>query len=220
MKRNIVKSTLALVASAALACGTAYPQVAVETTTTTAEGTVTEFMPGSAIVLRGEAGPGRYVITEKTTFVDETGAVVEAKMISPGVPVKVTYVREGDRMVVSKVIVTKKGRITTEERTTTTPTAHASGTIVSFAPGTERFFVRTETAPAPIGYTFTERTVFVDSAGRTLTRTQIRPGTPVQVVTEPGPVEGALVATRVIVSEPAPGAVILHDHDDDEDDDN
>lgn len=215
-KRSIWRSTLALAASAALVCGTAYPQ-AVETTF--AEGTVTEFMPGSAIVLRSDAGPGRYVITEKTTFVDETGAVVEATTISPGVPVKVTYVREGDRMVVSKVVVTKKGRITTEERTTTTPTAHASGTIVSFAPGTERFFVRTETAPAPIGYTFTERTVFVDSAGRTLTRTQIRPGAPVQIITEPGP-DDALIASRVVVMEaPAPGGVIIHDHDHDDDDD-
>jgi len=89
---------------------TLFAQNAVEstTTTTTSAGTVSEFSP-ETIVVKTEASPDpvRYVYTKSTTYVDETGAPVSLTLVKSGLPVTVYYVRDGDRMVASKVIVRK-----------------------------------------------------------------------------------------------------------------
>jgi hypothetical protein len=100
----------------------------VEVTTTTAGGTITQFTPGNEITVRTErsSAPVRYVLGDSVTYVDEAGAPVAAEIIKTGVPVTVQYVKDGDRMVVKRVVV-KKTTTTTpspviEERTTTTTT--------------------------------------------------------------------------------------------------
>ena len=83
---------------------------ATETTTTTTEstGTVTEFTPGHALILKTEADqPVRYKFGKTVTYVTSDGKVIEASQIKKDSKVRVHYLKEGDDMVVDKVIVTR-----------------------------------------------------------------------------------------------------------------
>ena len=82
---------------------------ATETTTTTTEsfGTVTDFTPGQMMVLKPEAGePMRYRFGKKVTYVTADGRVIEASKIRKDSKVRVHYIKQGDDMLVDKVIVT------------------------------------------------------------------------------------------------------------------
>jgi uncharacterized protein (DUF2252 family) len=71
------------------------------------------------------AEPVKYYYNPKeTVVVDSTGATVDWKYLRADMPVKYTYVKEGDRMVVSKIIVQKPVAEITKETTTTTTTTH------------------------------------------------------------------------------------------------
>src|SRR5947208_7656436 len=105
MKKLILSMALAVAAPFAWA------QVSETTTTTTTEGsgTLTEFSPGSTIVLKESAGPKHYRFGKHVTYVTRSGkeldeATVKTK-IRVGVPVRVHYVGEGDNMLVDRVIV-------------------------------------------------------------------------------------------------------------------
>jgi hypothetical protein len=78
------------------------------TTTTDATGTITEYTPGSAIVLRESNGPVRYRVGKTVTYVTRSGRVLDpatAKTrVKVGVPVRVHYTGTGDNMVVDRVI--------------------------------------------------------------------------------------------------------------------
>ena len=100
--------------SIALACVApfAWGQVSQETTTTTTttegNGTITEYTPGSAIILKETSGPVRYRFGKTVTYVTRSGrtldeATVKTK-IKVGVPVRVHYVGTGDSMMVDRVI--------------------------------------------------------------------------------------------------------------------
>ena len=81
-----------------------------ETTTTTTEstGTVTEYTPGEMIVLKTAAvEPVRYKFSKQVTYVTSDGRVIEASKIRKDSKVQVHYIKEGDDMLVDKVIVTK-----------------------------------------------------------------------------------------------------------------
>ena len=83
---------------------------ATETTTTTTEstGTVTEFTPGQALILKTEAAqPIRYKFGKTVTYVTSDGRVIEASKIRKDSKVRVHYIKDGDDMVVDKVIVTR-----------------------------------------------------------------------------------------------------------------
>ena len=83
---------------------------ATETTTTTTEstGTVTDFTPGQMMVLKTEAAePMRYKFGKRVTYVTSDGRVIEASKIRKDSKVRVHYNKDGDNMVVDKVIVTK-----------------------------------------------------------------------------------------------------------------
>jgi hypothetical protein len=83
---------------------------ATETTTTTTEstGTVTEFTPGRALFLKTEADqPVRYKFGKTVTYMTSDGKVIEASQIRKDSKVRVHYLKEGDDMVVDKVIVTR-----------------------------------------------------------------------------------------------------------------
>jgi len=102
----------------------------VQTTSTTSAGTITEFSPDS-IVIRSETSPEpiHYVYRKTTTYVDETGNPVSMEVVKSGLPVTVQYIREGDQLIASKVIVRQAvtrvvpaAPVIEEKKTTTTTT--------------------------------------------------------------------------------------------------
>ncbi len=82
------------------------------TTTTTTEnaGIVTEYTPGQALILKTEATePVHYTFGKTVTYVTSDGRVIKASAIRKDSKVRVHYLREGDGMVVDRVIVTEAG---------------------------------------------------------------------------------------------------------------
>ena len=80
-----------------------------ETTTTTTEtvGTVTDFNPGAQLVLSTSAGqPVTYKFSKTVTYMTPDGKVIEASKIKKNSKVRVHYIKEGNDMLVDKVIVT------------------------------------------------------------------------------------------------------------------
>ena len=77
------------------------------TTTTDATGTITQYAPGGAIVLRESNGPVRYRFGKTVTYVTRSGRVLDAatvkQKIRVGVPVRVHYTGTGPNMVVDRV---------------------------------------------------------------------------------------------------------------------
>ena len=127
---NRILTGAALLGLMLLTANVTLAQVAVKetTTTTTTAGTISEFGP-ETIIIRSETAPEpiRYSYTKTTTYVDETGAPVSIETVKSGLPVTVYYVKVGDKMVASKVIVRKAvvktaPAATIEEKKTTTTT--------------------------------------------------------------------------------------------------
>ena len=85
------------------------PNGVTETNTTTTEsfGTVTEFTPGDSLTLKTEATePVHYKFGKTVEYVNVHGKVIEASKIRKDSKVRVHYVKQGDDMVVDKVILT------------------------------------------------------------------------------------------------------------------
>jgi hypothetical protein len=96
-----------------------------ESSTTSAAGTITTYTPGSDyLMLRaGTTGtPVRYYYTKETAVLDPEGHTVTWSAVRPDVPATVYYVREGDRMIVRKVVLSKPTVVEKETTTTTTTT--------------------------------------------------------------------------------------------------
>src|SRR5437016_1393403 len=93
-----------------LAAPFAWAQVLQTTTTTTTEGngTITEYTPGSSIVLKETAGPRHYRFGKRVVYVTRTGKELDEDTVRTrvrvGVPVHVHYVGEGDDMMVDRVM--------------------------------------------------------------------------------------------------------------------
>lgn len=78
---------------------------------------------------------------------------------------------------------------------TTTTTTNTAGTISEFGP--DVLVVTTETAPEPIRYAYTTKTVYVDETGAPVTLTTVKSGLPVTVYyTKVG---DKMVASKVVV---------------------
>jgi len=142
MKRNRLITLLAAGAVSAIALTTAFAQTSSTTTTTTnpavttssstttststldGTGTITTYTPGSDYIsfrTTTSAEPVRYYYSPKeTVLVDSEGATVDWKYLRSDMPVKYTYVKEGDRMIVRKITLEKP--VTYYEKTTTTTT--------------------------------------------------------------------------------------------------
>ena len=89
-------------------------------TTTTYSGTVSEVSPSSStIVLKSESSPQtvEYVYNDKTVWLDSAGNQVTVEKVRHQ-PVTIYYQRDGDQMVVTKVV-TQKPRVIEKETTTT-----------------------------------------------------------------------------------------------------
>jgi hypothetical protein len=111
MKGEIMKKMLLSIALAVVA-PFAWGQVSETTTTTTTtegNGTITEYTPGSAIVLRETSGPVRYRFGNTVTYVTRSGRVLDEDTVRTrvrvGVPVRVHYVGTGEERMVDRVIV-------------------------------------------------------------------------------------------------------------------
>jgi|SRR4030095_14206752 hypothetical protein len=104
MRKMLLSMALAVVAPLA------WGQVSETTTTTTTEGsgTITEYTPGSAIVLKETSGPRRYRFGKTVTYVTRSGRTLDEDIVRTrvkvGVPVRVHYVGTGDNMMVDRVI--------------------------------------------------------------------------------------------------------------------
>ena len=84
------------------------PNGTTETTTTESTGTVTEFTPGHLLMLKTEAAqPIRYKFGKTVTYVTSDGKVIEASRVKKDSKIRVHYIKNGDDMVVDKVIVTE-----------------------------------------------------------------------------------------------------------------
>ena len=106
MKKMLLSIVLAVVAPFAWA------QVSETTTTTTTTegiGTITEYTPGSVIVLRETSGPVHYRFGKTVAYVTRSGKVLDENTVRTrvrvGVPVRVHYVGTGENMMVDRVIV-------------------------------------------------------------------------------------------------------------------
>ncbi len=144
MKRNRLTTLLAAGAVSAIALTTAFAQTSATTTTTTnpavttnsstttstssidATGTITTYTPGTDYLsfrTTTSAEPVKYYYSPKeTVLVDSEGATVDWKYLRSDMPVKYTYVKDGDRMVVRKITLQKPVSYYEKETTTTTTT--------------------------------------------------------------------------------------------------
>jgi hypothetical protein len=109
-EREIMKKVLLSMALAVVA-PFAWAQVSETTTTTTTtegSGTITEYTPGTQIVLRETSGPRTYRFGKTVTYVTRSGKVLDEDIVRTrvkvGVPVRVHYVGTGDNIMVDRVI--------------------------------------------------------------------------------------------------------------------
>jgi hypothetical protein len=105
MKKMLLSMALAVVAPFAWA---QVSETTTTTTTTEGSGTITEFSPGSTIVLRETSGPRTYRFGKTVTYVTRSGKVLDEDVVRTrvkiGVPVRVHYVGTGDNVMVDRVI--------------------------------------------------------------------------------------------------------------------
>ena len=124
MKENRLSKMLAVGAISAVALTTAVAQetttvtrstdpvtgtTTTESATTTSVGTIAAAPASDYISFRTSttAEPVKYYYTKSTTVVDPTGRTVEWSAVRPDMPATVYYAREGDRMIVRKVVLTR-----------------------------------------------------------------------------------------------------------------
>jgi hypothetical protein len=96
-----------------------------ESSTVTNQGTILGYTPASEYITfrtTTDAAPVRYYYTKETTILDPEGRVVTWSAIRPDLPATVYYVRSGDRLLVSKIVLSKPGTVYEKKETTTTTT--------------------------------------------------------------------------------------------------
>jgi hypothetical protein len=125
MKKMLLITALAVVASFAWGQSIRQPLMKTQdvpkqpqTTSTTATATATEdtgiitqYTPGSAIVLKETSGPVHYRFGKTVTYVTRSGKVLDQNTVKTkikvGVPVRVHYAGTGQNKVVDRVILEK-----------------------------------------------------------------------------------------------------------------
>jgi hypothetical protein len=118
MKRALLSIVLVMVASFAWGQTLRQPLMKTQdlpprtttatTSTTEASGTIREYTPGSAIVLRETSGPVRYRFGKTVTYVTRSGRVLDEQTVRTrvkvGVPVQVQFTGTGANRMVDRVI--------------------------------------------------------------------------------------------------------------------
>lgn len=202
--------TTAAVATALMISGLTQAQTTV-TTTTSAEGTITEYSPQSLIISSSGAPPIRYSSNETTTYVDELGNPVSASLVRSGLPVTVYYNQAGDALVANRVVVRRGGAtavVSAPSTVATTTETTTTGYINEFGSGA--IVVRSDSGATPLRYRASDTTTYVDEFGSPVSVETVRAGAPVTVhYTRVG---NDMMASRVIVRKavvaPAPAAVV------------
>ncbi|HEV2965610.1 MAG TPA: hypothetical protein VGW97_01760 [Chthoniobacterales bacterium] len=96
-----------------------------ESTTVTSQGTILGYTPASDYVTfrtTTDAAPVRYYYTKDTTILNPEGRVVTWSAIRPELPATVYCVREGNRRIVRKIVLSRPGTVYEKKETTTTTT--------------------------------------------------------------------------------------------------
>jgi hypothetical protein len=134
MKDNTLAKIFAIGAACTLAAGAALAQTTTSVSTnvepasaelTTSTGSFATYTPGGEyFTFRTTTGgePVKYYYTKQTTIVDPAGQTVAWSDIRPDVPATVYYARQGDRMIVRKVVLTRPVNVIEKKETTTTTT--------------------------------------------------------------------------------------------------
>jgi hypothetical protein len=97
-----------------IACALATPAVFAQSTTTTTtttttggSGTITEYAPGSAFVVKESAGPVTYRYGENISYVTRSGTALTEEQVRThvkvGAPVRVQYSTEGEDRILNRV---------------------------------------------------------------------------------------------------------------------
>ena len=140
MKQTGLKKILATAAICAAAAGLALAQQTTTTTTTTdpvtgttttqqtttsSVGNIVTYTPDSdyfTFRTASNAAPVRYYYTKDTTVLDPEGRLVNWSAIRPDLPATIYYARDGDRVIVRKVVLSQPPAVIKHEETTTTTT--------------------------------------------------------------------------------------------------
>jgi len=170
-------------------------QVTKTVTTTASGGTITEIHPKERIIVKVDEKPMSYYVTEETLVVDQHGRIVDWSVLESGAPATVEYRVIDDRPVAVRVVagpIEGAGAILKSS-------GHSIGTVVSYTSG-ETMIVRTEEAPEPVSYTWTEESVVIGADGKVIAtdvQTVLREDTPTRVHYRT--VEGNRVVDRVVI---------------------
>ena len=77
------------------------------TTTTTSSGTITEYSPGSAFIVKETSGPVSYRYGERITYVTRSGKTLTddevRTRVKVGIPVNVRFSTEGDDRIIDRI---------------------------------------------------------------------------------------------------------------------
>ncbi len=95
------------------------------TATTTSTGTIAAYTPDSdyfTFRTSPDVAPVRYYYTRDTTILDPEGHTVAWSAIRPDMPATVYYTNVGDRVVVSRVVLSQPAAVYEKKETTTTTT--------------------------------------------------------------------------------------------------
>jgi hypothetical protein len=139
MKETRLVKILVAGAACAAALGLALAQETTTTTTTnpvtgtttteastlSSTGTITAYTPGSDYITfrtTTDTAPVRYYYNKSTTILDPEGHTVTWSAIRPDLPATVWYAKEGDRVIVRKIVLTKPAGTVYEKKETTTTT--------------------------------------------------------------------------------------------------
>jgi hypothetical protein len=139
MKQTGLKKILGTAAICAAAAGLALAQTTTTTTTTdpvtgttttqqtttSSVGNIVTYTPDSdyfTFRTAPNAAPVRYYYTKDTTVLDPEGRLVNWSAIRPDLPATIYYTRDGDRVVVRKVVLSQPPAVIKHEETTTTTT--------------------------------------------------------------------------------------------------
>jgi len=96
-----------------------------ESSTVSSQGTITAYTPSSDYITfrtTTDSAPSRYYYDKTTTVLDPDGRTVTWSAVRPDEPATVYYTRDGDRMIVRKIILSKPGTVYEKKETTTTTT--------------------------------------------------------------------------------------------------
>ncbi len=96
-----------------------------ESSTVTSQGTILGYAPAADYITfrtTTDAAPIRYYYTKETTILDPEGRAATWSAVRPESPATVYYVRDGDRFLVRKIVLSRPGTVYEKKETTTTTT--------------------------------------------------------------------------------------------------